>query len=102
MFYIINCLLCLNRLIRPATTTLRPRSGKEYLNIDRTMLMSDTKGCVSGLSAQQMRSILSTSSYANIAPVPEKSESPSPGYMSGSSPAQELPSQTGHFSFQVN
>lgn len=66
------------------------------------MLMSDSKGCVSGLSSQQMRSILSTSAYANIAPVPEKSESPSPGYMSGSSPAQEMPSQPGHFSFQVS
>lgn len=49
-------------------------------------------------------------SYANITPVPEKSESPSPGYMSGSSPSQENPptvpqtllSGSSHFSFQVS
>lgn len=48
-------------------------------------------------------------SYANITPVPEKSESPSPGYQSGSSPSQEnaptqsiLPDETNHFKFQVN
>lgn len=65
------------------------------------MLISDGKGCTSGLSSQQMRSLLSNSTYANITPVPEKSESPSPGYMSGSSPAQEIPGQQGHFTFQV-
>lgn len=65
------------------------------------MLISEGKGCTSGLSSQQVRSLLGTSAYANIAPVPEKSESPSPGYMSGSSPAQEIPGQQAHFTFQV-
>uniref|UniRef100_A0A1B6CQJ2 Uncharacterized protein n=2 Tax=Clastoptera arizonana TaxID=38151 RepID=A0A1B6CQJ2_9HEMI len=56
------------RLGRTAATTLRPRSGKEYHKIDRYILEGDLK----------------KSPYTNITPVPEKSESPSPGYMSGS------------------
>lgn len=65
------------------------------------MLISEGKGCTSGISSQQMRSLLNNAAYANITPVPEKSESPSPGYMSGSSPAQEIPGQQTHFTFQV-
>lgn len=53
---------------RPTATTLKPRSGKEYHKIDRYILEGDLK----------------KSPYAGITPVPEKSESPSPGYMSGS------------------
>lgn len=57
------------RLGRVAVTTLRPRSGKEYHKIDRYILESDVKakGLVTGITT-----------------VPEKSESPSPGYMSSS------------------
>ncbi|KAK9505568.1 hypothetical protein O3M35_009588 [Rhynocoris fuscipes] len=58
------------RLGRVAATTLRPRSGKEYHKIDRYIL-DDVKN--KGLCPV-------------ITTVPEKSESPSPGYMS-SSPA---------------
>ncbi|KAF6212777.1 hypothetical protein GE061_010486 [Apolygus lucorum] len=58
------------RLGRVAVTTLRPRSGKEYHKIDRYIL-EDVK--MKGLNTM-------------ITTVPEKSESPSPGYMS-SSPA---------------
>lgn len=66
------------------------------------MLISEaSKGCSGSLSGTQMRALLASAAYANITPVPEKSESPSPGYMSGSSPAQEAPGQPGHFTFQV-
>lgn len=83
------------RLIRQATSTLRPRSGKEYQNIDRSIL-----------SLQQQsghpRSLLNCSAnYANITPVPENAESPSPGYQSGGSP-QEPSSQTDSFMFKVH
>ncbi|XP_033229220.1 uncharacterized protein LOC117180810 [Belonocnema kinseyi] len=55
---------------RVVTTTLRPRSGKEYHKIDRSILVDSR------------RSINSPShNYANITTVIEKSESPSPGYM---------------------
>ncbi|CAH1400275.1 unnamed protein product, partial [Nezara viridula] len=53
------------RLGRIAATTLRPRSGKEYHKIDRYILESDIK-------------------LKSITTVPEKCESPSPGYMSSS------------------
>ncbi|XP_021915465.1 uncharacterized protein LOC110827779 isoform X3 [Zootermopsis nevadensis] len=79
------------RLGRPATTTLRPRSGKEYQLIDRSILEGDMKGPLGGDKApHQLRALVSQ--YANITPVPEKSESPSPGYMS-SSPGQEREGQ---------
>nr|CAD7199644.1 unnamed protein product [Timema douglasi] len=71
------------RLGRPATT-LRPRSGKEYQLIDRYILDTDAKGGQEKISHQQK----GMSQYSNIPPVLEKSESPSPGYMSGS-PGQE-------------
>ncbi|XP_024086265.1 uncharacterized protein LOC106668392 [Cimex lectularius] len=59
------------RLGRVAVTTLRPRSGKEYHKIDRYIIEGDIKGKVM---------------CTGITTVPEKSESPSPGYIS-SSPA---------------
>lgn len=62
------------------------------------MLMSEGGKC--GGSGQLRAALLAAQGYANITPVPEKSESPSPGYMSGSSPAQEMiPAQP--FTFQV-
>ncbi|XP_063973330.1 uncharacterized protein LOC135160573 [Diachasmimorpha longicaudata] len=57
---------------RAVTTTLRPRSGKEYYKIDRAILNDQARSS----NAQQ--------NYPNITPVMEKSESPSPGYMSSS------------------
>ncbi|XP_069669405.1 uncharacterized protein [Periplaneta americana] len=81
----------LSRLGRPATTTLRPRSGKEYQLIDRSILEGEMKGPLgSEKTPHQLRGLVSQ--YANITPVPEKSESPSPGYMSGS-PGQEREDQ---------
>lgn len=41
-----------------------------------------------------------SANYANITPVPENAESPSPGYQSGGSPSQEQ-SQNEHFLFKV-
>ncbi|GAB0098018.1 uncharacterized protein DMENIID0001_137080 [Sergentomyia squamirostris] len=80
------------RLIRPPTSTLRPRSGKEYQNIDRSVLSLSQQGInapsdPTKMTPSQFRSILpSSANYANITPVPENAESPSPGYQSGSSP----------------
>ncbi|XP_044595512.1 probable serine/threonine-protein kinase DDB_G0282963 isoform X2 [Cotesia glomerata] len=72
---------------RAVATTLRPRSGKEYYKIDRSIL------------AEQSRNLsTSGSSYANITPVLEKSESPSPGYIS-SSPFEQPPPSREHFIF---
>ncbi|XP_034945798.1 uncharacterized protein [Chelonus insularis] len=73
---------------RAVTTTLRPRSGKEYYKLDRSIL------------TEQGRATTTTtpSSYANITPVLEKSESPSPGYMSSSSFEQPLQARE-HFLF---
>ncbi|XP_065086322.1 uncharacterized protein LOC135708252 isoform X1 [Ochlerotatus camptorhynchus] len=90
------------RHIRQATSTLRPRSGKEYQNIDRSILALTQAGSESSLkhpgTPSQLRGLLSCSSnYANITPVPENAESPSPGYQSGSSP-QEAQGQ--HFMFK--
>ncbi|XP_014477918.1 PREDICTED: uncharacterized protein LOC106746174 isoform X2 [Dinoponera quadriceps] len=72
---------------RAVTTTLRPRSGKEYYKIDRSILVEQGR-------------ILTTASanYANITPVLEKSESPSPGYMSSSPFEQPQPTRE-HFLF---
>lgn len=68
-------------------TTLRPRSGKEYYKLDRSIL------------TEQGRAITTTSSsYANITPVMEKSESPSPGYIS-SSPFEQPQISREHFLF---
>ncbi|XP_057326165.1 serine-rich adhesin for platelets-like [Microplitis mediator] len=72
---------------RAVTTTLRPRSGKEYYKIDRSIL-----------AEQGRNSVTSGSSYANITPVLEKSESPSPGYISSSPFEQPAPSRE-HFIF---
>ncbi|XP_011306055.1 uncharacterized protein [Fopius arisanus] len=55
---------------RAVTTTLRPRSGKEYYKIDRAILNEQARSSGQG--------------FPNITPVMEKSESPSPGYMSSS------------------
>lgn len=96
----------ITRLLRPATSTLRPRSGKEYQNIDRSMLSLHHGGGGGGhhlhlhqqqhlhhpssnLQPSQLRGLLNCSvNYANITPVPENAESPSPGYQSGSSPQE--------------
>ncbi|XP_059607880.1 uncharacterized protein LOC132255751 [Phlebotomus argentipes] len=93
------------RLIRPPTSTLRPRSGKEYQNIDRSILCLTQQGInapgdPTKMTASQFRSLLPGSvNYANITPVPENAESPSPGYQSGSSPQEN---QTEHFMFKVS
>ncbi|XP_076280296.1 uncharacterized protein LOC143209024 isoform X1 [Lasioglossum baleicum] len=73
---------------RAVATTLRPRSGKEYYKIDRSILV------------EQGRTTLTTpaANYANITPVLEKSESPSPGYMSSSPFEQPQPTRE-HFLF---
>lgn len=90
--------LVLIRLIRQATSTLRPRSGKEYQNIDRSILSLQHPA---NHQPSQLRGLLScTANYANITPVPENSESPSPGYQSGGSP-QEPSSQTESFMYKV-
>lgn len=75
---------------------MRPRSGKEYQNIDRSLL---------SLTQQQGDTLKPASSvatlranYANITPVPENAESPSPGYQSGTSPQEQ---QADHFMFKV-
>ncbi|XP_052873445.1 uncharacterized protein LOC128278756 [Anopheles cruzii] len=92
------------RHIRQATSTLRPRSGKEYQNIDRSILSltqptTETAAKMPG-TPSQLRGLLSCSAnYANITPVPENAESPSPGYQSGTSP-QEAQGQ--HFMFKVS
>ncbi|XP_003699879.2 uncharacterized protein LOC100879173 [Megachile rotundata] len=72
---------------RAVATTLRPRSGKEYYKIDRSILV------------EQGRTLTTPSAnYANITPVLEKSESPSPGYMSSSPFEQPQPTRE-HFLF---
>ncbi|XP_050080003.1 uncharacterized protein LOC126567764 isoform X1 [Anopheles maculipalpis] len=89
------------RHIRQATSTLRPRSGKEYQNIDRSIL-SLTQASADAIKVpgtpSQLRGLLSCSAnYANITPVPENAESPSPGYQSGTSPQD---AQGQHFMFK--
>ncbi|KAK2579507.1 hypothetical protein KPH14_010814 [Odynerus spinipes] len=69
---------------RTVTTTLRPRSGKEYYKIDRSILVEQGR--------------TPSANYANITPVLEKSESPSPGYMSSSPFEQPQPIRE-HFLF---
>ncbi|XP_058836233.1 uncharacterized protein LOC131692891 [Topomyia yanbarensis] len=90
------------RHIRQSTSTLRPRSGKEYQNIDRSILSLTQAGSESTLkhpgTPSQLRGLLSCSAnYANITPVPENAESPSPGYQSGTSPQD---AQGQHFMFK--
>lgn len=49
----------------------------------------------------QLRGLLPCSAnYANITPVPENAESPSPGYQSGGSPQESL--QNEHFLYKVS
>lgn len=70
---------------------MRPRSGKEYQNIDRStiVLVQPANHCK---SVSPVSSISSTNiNYVNITPVPESSESPSPGYQSSSSFQEEFP-----------
>ncbi|XP_053688643.1 uncharacterized protein LOC128737902 isoform X3 [Sabethes cyaneus] len=90
------------RHIRQATSTLRPRSGKEYQNIDRSILSLTQAGSEPSLkhpgTPSQLRGLLPCSAnYANITPVPENAESPSPGYQSGTSPQE---GQGQHFMFK--
>lgn len=72
---------------RGIATTLRPRNGKEYCKIDRSILLDSERNANSALS-----------NYANIASVEEKCESPSPGYMS-SSPFERQSLTKEHFLF---
>lgn len=72
---------------RGLATTLRPRNGKEYYKIDRSILLDSERNANSALT-----------NYANIASVEEKSESPSPGYMS-SSPFERQSLTKEHFVF---
>lgn len=71
---------------------MRPRSGKEYQPIDRStiaLVQSANQHCK---SVSPVSSISSTNiNYVNITPVPESSESPSPGYQSSSSFQEEFP-----------
>lgn len=74
--------------------TMRPRSGKEYQNIDRSTIVlaqpsSPHRKSVSPVSSSSISS--SNANYVNITPVPESSESPSPGYQSSSSFQEEYP-----------
>lgn len=86
--------------------TLRPRSGKEYQNIDRptsglvhqkqkppSQSNNDDEDDSSPSTPTQFRSLMSgaTANYANITPVPESVESPSPGYQSGDSMQEAAP-----------
>ncbi|XP_039284795.1 uncharacterized protein LOC111049973 [Nilaparvata lugens] len=57
------------RLSRTAVITLKPRSGKEYHKVDRCYILDE--------ESKRTNSRVSTT-------IPEKSESPSPGYASGS------------------
>lgn len=87
--------------MRQATSTLRPRSGKEYQNIDRSIisLTQSNDGRSHSSTPSQLRGLLSCSAnYANITPVPENAESPSPGYQSGGSPQDP---QAESFMFKV-
>lgn len=83
---LIQCYFLFCRGIKPTVNTLRPRSGKEYQNIDRSTIT-----LVQQMPNQHNKSISSNSSsssnpnYVNITPVPENSESPSPGYQSSTS-----------------
>lgn len=87
------------RLIRQATSTLRPRSGKEYHNFDRSIISDSGKPPHHPSTPSQLRGLLPCSAnYANITPVPENAESPSPGYQSGGSPQEQ---QAEHFIFKV-
>lgn len=78
---------CLRHETRGIATTLRPRNGKEYCKIDRSILLDSERNANSALS-----------NYANIASVEEKCESPSPGYMS-SSPFERQSLTKEHFLF---
>ncbi|KAL7020306.1 hypothetical protein ACKWTF_011463 [Chironomus riparius] len=72
--------------------TMRPRSGKEYEKIDRSTISglvqaSSHINSISPISSSTTSS--SNPNYVNITPVPENSESPSPGYQSSSSFQEE-------------
>lgn len=102
-FYIFFALIFTIRQIRPATSTLRPRSGKEYQNIDRSLLsltQPQPELCTNNTNNKQGNSTGTLrANYANITPVPENVESPSPGYQSGTSPQEQ---QGEHFMFKVS
>lgn len=97
--------------MRQTTSTMRPRSGKEYQNIDRSMLSlhngnNHHQHMLSNLQPSQMRSLINcTVNYANITPVPENAESPSPGYQSGGSPQDMMLVEDAHanvFNYKVS
>lgn len=72
--------------MKPTVNTLRPRSGKEYQNIDRsTITLVQQKPSQHNKSISSNSSSSSNPNYVNITPVPENSESPSPGYQSSTS-----------------
>lgn len=65
---------------------MRPRSGKEYQNIDRSTIVLTQPPNQHCKSVSPVSSISSSNAnYVNITPVPESSESPSPGYQSSTS-----------------
>lgn len=71
---------------------MRPRSGKEYQNIDRSTIVLVQPSSQHCKSVSPVSSISSSNAnYVNITPVPESSESPSPGYQSSSSFQEEYP-----------
>ena len=69
-------------------TTLRPRSGKEYYKLDRSILVDSGRGVTSSLN-----------NYVNISPAMDKNKSLSPVYMS-SSPFERQSLTREHFLFQ--
>jgi hypothetical protein len=74
--------------------TMRPRSGKEYEKIDRAAISGLVQASSHTNSISPISSSTTSSSnnpnYVNITPVPEHSESPSPGYQSSSSFQEEF------------
>lgn len=83
--------LCILRN-KHTVNTMRPRSGKEYHNFDRSTIILVQQAGSHCKSASPVSSISSsTANYVNITPVPESSESPSPGYQSSSSFQEEIP-----------
>lgn len=73
---------------RSVSSTLRPRSGKEYCKIDRNALEK--------VVSPVQNPALANHHYSNIAPLLEKNESPSSGYGSGSS-FEQPPENRDHF-----
>lgn len=81
---------------RPATTTLRPRSGREYQN--RAFIETDLKVGGPGVlllsgpgQLQPQQNATERRGLSTHYPGIDKCESPSPGYMSGSPGQEPLP-----------